>query len=62
MPIFRRKTAIERDFFFVRKFFTDLFQSFRRIEQINNRNEKTGASAIRTRDMFGLPLGPPRKV
>ena len=51
MPIFRRKTASERDYLFVREFFADLFESFRRIEQINNRNEKTGARAIRTGDL-----------
>ena len=51
MPIFSQENRHWEGFFFVRKFFTDLFESFRRIKQIYNRNEKSRAREIRTHDL-----------
>ena len=52
MPIIFAVKPLLGGNFFIRKFSTDLFESFRRfIDQINNRNEKSRARRIRTRDL-----------
>ena len=49
MPIIFAIKSILRGIFFIRKFSTDLFESFHRIEHINNSNEKKRAGRILTR-------------